>query len=452
MEFTAWSLVNDVAIISALLLVGTILRAKVRAIQSLFLPASMIAGFLGLMLGPQVLGLLPFSEQAATYPGVLIAVIFAAIPLGAKAVPWKQMATRVRNMWSYAMILTVLMWGGGSLFALLTLNQFLPELHLGFGLVLGAGFLGGHGTAAAIGESFEMYGWEDAMSLGMTAATIGLLVAVLVGLLLIKHATEKGHTSFISDFKSLPNELKTGMVKSENRKSMGDDTVSNISVDPLILHLALVAAVVGGGYYLTEIGNDLIPHVALPLFSIAFLVALFAKFVMRKTGAEDYIDGRIIGRIGGGATDFLVAFGIATINLSIVADYLTPLAILLVFGLFWAWFIYRFIGPRMFREYWMERSLFGWGWSTGTVAMGLALLRIVDPKMESKTAEDYAIAYIGMVPPELIIVTFAPLLMVSGLHWVFPLATLGVGLIIIIVYVKKGWWVSDGEMKQRHSA
>lgn len=452
MEFTAWQMVQDIAIISFLLLIGTLLRAKIRAIQSLFLPASMIAGFLGLLLGPQALNLLPFSEQIGQYPGILIAVIFGAIPLGAKATPWKKLASRVRDMWSYAMILTVLMWGGGSLFGLLILNQLFTDLHLGFGLILGAGFLGGHGTAAAIGESFNIHGWEDAMTLGMTAATIGLVVSILVGLLLIKQSTQKGQTSFISDFKSLPSELKTGMVKRENRKVLGDDTVSSISIDPLIFHFALVGFVVGGGYWITQIWSNIVPGIVLPLFSVAFGVALLLQIILRKTGGDDYVDQRIITRIGGGSTDLLVAFGIASINISVVASYALPLAILLTFGLVWAWCIYRFIGPRMFSEYWLEKSIFGWGWSTGTVAMGLALLRIVDPELKSKTVEDYAIAYVGMVPPELIIVTLAPILMVTGLHWTFPLVTLGVGFIILLIYKKKGWLVTNMEMEKRAKA
>ena len=75
MNFTPWTLLVDVGFISLLLLLGKFLRAKVRVIQRLFIPPSLIAGFCGLVLGPEVLGWLPLSGNMGTYAGILIAVI-----------------------------------------------------------------------------------------------------------------------------------------------------------------------------------------------------------------------------------------------------------------------------------------------------------------------------------------------------------------------------------------
>ncbi|MEG0440313.1 MAG: sodium:glutamate symporter, partial [Solibacillus sp.] len=69
-EYSIWSLMIDISIVSGLLLVGTILRAKIKWIQALFLPASIIAGFIGLALGPSGADILPFSDQIASYPGL----------------------------------------------------------------------------------------------------------------------------------------------------------------------------------------------------------------------------------------------------------------------------------------------------------------------------------------------------------------------------------------------
>lgn len=439
-QFSIWALMIDISIISGLLLIGTVLRAKVKWIQSLFLPASMIAGFLGLGLGPSGFDILPFSDQLGSYPGLLIAVIFASIPIGAAKVQIKEIIHRVREMWSYSMLLTVLMWGGGAFFGLAVINQIFPSIHSGFGLILGAGFLGGHGTAAAIGEAFSNYGWEEAMSLGMTSATIGILVAVLGGILIIKRNTEKGNTRFISSFKDLPHELRTGLIDSENRVEMGKEPLSSNSIDPLVFHLSIIAFVVGIAYWVTNILESLIPGIAIPLLSIAFVVALLFQMIMRKVKADPYIDQRVMDRIGGSATDYLVAIGIASINITVVVDYAIPLIVLFIFGTIWAYFIFRFIGPNIFKNFWFEKSLFGWGWSTGTVAMGLALLRIVDPELKSKTMDDYALAYIGMVPVEVIIITFSPLLVSIGYPWVMPIALLLVGMAIILIHKHFKLW------------
>lgn len=439
-EFTIWSLMIDMSIISGLLVLGTFLRAKVKWIQSLFLPASMIAGFIGLGLGPSGLNLLPFSSQFASYPALLIAIIFAAIPIGAAKVQIKEVIHRVREMWSYSMLLTVLMWGGGALFGLIVISQIFKDIPSGFGLILGAGFVGGHGTAAAIGEAFGKYGWEEAMTLGMTSATIGILVAVLGGILIIKQNTEKGNTQFITSFKNLPDELRTGLISAGNRKEMGKETLSSNSIDPLVFHLSLIALIVGVSYWITNFLESLFPAIALPLLSIAFVVALLFQKLMRTIKADAYINQRVIDRIGGSATDYLVAIGIASINVTVVMDYATPLIILFVFGTIWAYLIFRVIGPNIFRDFWFEKSLFGWGWSTGTVAMGLALLRIVDPELKSKTMDDYALAYIGMVPVEVTIITFSPLLVTIGYPWVIPISLLFIGIIIIFIHKHFKLW------------
>ena len=84
---TVWELFVDLGIAGALLLVGTLLRSRVVPIQRLFLPASVIAGLSGLALGPQGADWLPFSGSISGYPGVLIALVFAALPFIAERVP-----------------------------------------------------------------------------------------------------------------------------------------------------------------------------------------------------------------------------------------------------------------------------------------------------------------------------------------------------------------------------
>lgn len=439
-EFTIVAFMIDISIISGLLLAGTILRAKLKWMQALFLPASMIAGFIGLAFGPSGFDWLPFSDQFSSYPGLLIAVIFAAIPIGAAKVNLKEIIHRVREMWSFSMLLTLLMWGAGALFGLIVLVPLFSDLPSGFGLILGAGFLGGHGTAAAIGEGFQYYGWDEAMDLAMTSATIGILIAVLGGLVLVKRSTEKGHTKFIQSFKDLPNELRTGLMGKTERTAMGEETVSPSSIDPLVLHISIIALVIGVSYWVSDILQRAIPAVSIPLFSIAFILALLFQVASRKVKADEYVDQRVMERIGGTATDYLVAIGIASINITVVVDYALPLALLFIFGTIWAYILFRFIGPNIFKDFWVEKSLFGWGWSTGTVAMGLALLRIVDPELKSKTTDDYALAYIGVAPFDIAIVTFAPMLVAFGFTWVIPLVLSVTGAIIIYVNRSFGLW------------
>ena len=442
---SVWDLSLDLGLISVLLLVGVLLRAKVVAVQKLFIPASIIAGLLGLTFGPNGMDVLPFSEMVASFPTVLIAVIFGAIPIGAAKVNWKQTFGRIRNMWIYSMLLTLLMWGGGVMFTYLLIAQ-IWDVPSGFGLMLGAGFLGGHGTAAAVGEAFSSLGWEEATALGYTSATVGLITAILGGLLIIKKNARNNQTNFISDFKDLPQELRTGLVARDQRKSSGDDTVSSNTVDPLFFHIALISVVVMGSYFLQQGIETLFPRVSVPLLSLSFVVGLIAQIILNVTKANDYVDKRVIDRISGTATDLIVAFGITSINLAVVASYMWPLIALFVFGIIWAYGIFHFIAPRVFYRHWFENGIFGWGWSTGTVAMGIALLRIVDPKSESSTLDDYALGYVGMVPVEILIISFGPLMLMRPTGFLYPIILLGIAAVLILIAAKSGWLNSREEM------
>ena len=88
------------------------------------------------------------------------------------------------------------------------ISKFAPEINNGFGLLLAAGFYGGHGTAAAVGTTFENLGWENATDLGMTAATGGILAGIFGGLIFIKWATRKGYTHYVKDFSEISEDLK----------------------------------------------------------------------------------------------------------------------------------------------------------------------------------------------------------------------------------------------------
>ncbi len=46
-------------------------------------------------------------------------------------------------------------------------------------MLLAAGFISGHGTAAAVGSTLDTLGWAEGTDIGMTFATIGILAAMV---------------------------------------------------------------------------------------------------------------------------------------------------------------------------------------------------------------------------------------------------------------------------------
>lgn len=440
-NFSPWAFFVDLGLMAMLLLVGQILRAKVKLIQKLFIPPSLIAGLLGLALGPNGLGWLPFSGELGTYASILIAFVFAALPFSSASTPLKEVVRTAGPMWAYAQLGMLLQWGIVGLLGIFVINAIWPDLHEAFGIMLPTGFYGGHGTAAAIGAAFEDQNWEDARSLGMMTATIGVICAIGGGLIFIKWATRHKQTAFISDFSELPDELKSGLVPNNKRTSIGSATTSSISIDSLTFHFALICVAALLGYLCSRGVKNFFPMLELPVFSCAFVVALCLKRLFDFVKISEYVCPQTTIRIGSMSTDLLVAFGVASIKLSVIVKYAVPLIVLVVLGTLVTFLITFYFGRRLSKTYWFERTIFAWGWWTGTMAMGIALLRIVDPKLSSKAMEDYALAYLPIAPLEIVLITFAPVLFVNGFGVWLLLGCLALAAITILIAWLMKWFV-----------
>jgi len=414
------------------------MRVKIKWVQQLFIPPSLLAGFIGLAFGPNGFDILPLSTQTGTYAGILIAFIFGALPLTSQKAQGDNKEIGV--MWAYSQMGMLFQWAFGGLLGLLILNQIWP-LSPGFGITMPSGYCGGHGTAAAIGQAFGQLGHDEILTLAMTAATFGIVGSVILGLIFVKWGARNKHTAFLADYNDLPGELRTGLLPKEKRESMGETTCSSISIDSLSFNLAMVCVIALGGYGISKLAAHFMPGFELPVFSCAFVVGIVLKKILDRTRASESICPQTVNHISGAMTDYLVAFGIASIKLSVVLEYIVPLAILLLSGLA-VTLIYVFVMSRkLMKECWFEKALFTWGWFTGTMAMGIALLRVVDPKMKSRCLDSYALAYLFIAPVEISLITFAPVAFVNGYGVIFSSICLVAALAILAVAYFKKWFV-----------
>ena len=441
-QFTPWTFFTDLGIISILMLIGKVIRVKVKLIQQLFIPPSLIAGLLGLAFGPNGTGWIPLSNELGTYSAILIALVFGALPLSSPNVSMKEVAKRVGPIWSYALTGMLLQWGIMGLFGLFVIKLIWPDLNDAFGIMLPTGFYGGHGTAAAIGAAFHELGWDDAQSLGMTTATVGIICAIVGGLIFIKRAARHKQTAFISDFNELPDELRSGLLPEDKRDSLGTATTSSISIDSLTFHMAFVFVIAFLGYLASQGVKSFYPSLELPVFSCAFIIGLLLKKIFDRTTVSRYICPQTTERLSSSCTDLLVACGVASIKLGVIVKYAIPLLVLILVGIIVVYSITFYLGRRLSPSYWFERTIFAWGWWTGTMAMGIALLRIVDPKLASKAMDDYAMAYLPIAPVEILLITFVPILFVNGLGIWLLLACLALSALVLLLAWKMGWWLT----------
>ena len=434
--FTPWTIVVDLGIISALMLLGKLIRVKVKGIQRFLIPPAVIAGILSLILGPEVLGWLPLSGSLGTYAGILIAFVFAALPFTSTSKARE--VAKVKRMWGYSQGGMLLQWGFGGLLGILILGKIWP-LNDSFGITMPAGFCGGHGSAAALGDAFANFGQDEVLTLAMTSATVGIICSIILGLIYLRIGTKRGWSACLTEAENLPEELRTGLVQPENRKSIGEGMFSTISISTLTFNLSVIALVVLGGYLISKGVTRMAPSLELPVFSCSYIVGMLVKLVCDRTKVSERICPETSSSLSGAFTDYLVAFGIASIKISVVTQYLVPMIILFACGLLFTTCYVFFAAKHIFKEYWFEKAMFSWGWFTGTMAMGMALLRIADPESRSHCVDHYGIAYIFIAPVEIALITFAPIIFCSGYGLLFASvsAVLGLTIMSYMIYNKR---------------
>lgn len=416
MSFSATSLLYDIAFMSALLLIAKIIRSKIKFIQKLYIPSALIAGFLGLFFGKQFLNIIPFSSEISSYAGILIAFVFGSMFIGSKTkVSFKSMFQNVGDSFLVNAAAEIAQFAFFALIGVTILPVLFPDINSAFGLMLPSGFVGGHGTAAAIGGVLAESGWEDATSIGQTFATVGLLGGIIGGVILINIGARRGHTVIIKDVKDLPEEMLTGLVPEKDRNEFGKNTVNAMSIDTLTWHFTLILVAVGMAYLCNFGLKRLFPSISFPVYGLALICSIIVQFILKVFKLDNYVDKKVITHIGSSATDYLVAFGVASINVSVVLKYWIPIVVLSLLGftliIIWFWIV----SPRFYKNYWFERGIYVYGLTTGVMATGVILLRITDPEFKSGVLEDFGFAWIFLSFMDMFLVSFSPVFIMNGM-------------------------------------
>lgn len=442
-------MIVNFGLMSFLILVAHLVRSRVRVLQDFFVPTPMIAGFAALVGGPRCLSFLPFEDPDAgksleSYPTMLVVLLFATLLLGARPAhpSWRRTVSQVGDTFFYNLASQLGQYGLALLFGLLILAPCFPGLPPAFPLMLPAAFAGGPGTATAIASGLAPSGWNEALSVGLTLAMSGLLVGNIGGMVLVNFAVRRGWTRLISSTNAAPDIQRRGFVPEERQSSLGRETTDPMALDSLTWHLALVLGAVGMAHFVRESFKSAWPATYdVPLFVVALFAGALLQAALNAVGAGRYVDRRVMTRIGSVAADYLMAFGILAIRPTVVQAYAFPLVIMIVFGTVYSIAILWLVGRRAYRNFWFERSLFVYGWNTGVIGTGVALLRVVDPRLRTGTLEDYGLAYAVIAFVEVSLMVFLPPLVGSGVIVVPALVMTGAAVVCMVLSaVLIGWF------------
>ena len=429
-------LLQALSLISVLLLIGTFLRAKVKLFQSLYLPASVIGGFIGMIISPEILGRFSsFSiseEWIKTYsllPGILSVPIFAAIPLGMflNSSNNSNNLNEKKNIKSLYPSKVLICFG---LFQCASMTQsaigyatnmffskITPQLNMyrTFGYELSAGFAGGHGLAASTGKLLESFGipqyeWEIAQGVAMTTATVGLIGGMIFGIIFINIAVRKNKTNIIKKIKKndADKSMEVGYNKDISKQnSLGRETFLSSSIETITFHLAIILAVCGIAYIVLNFVKKM--NIAglnvLPVWTYSMIIMFALNFIIKKLNLTWMIDAKVKAKIMGTLSDFAIVSAITSLPIKAIMNYIAPITVMCIFGFIITYLLVFPLGDFFFKEdYSFERAIISWGTLTGVLITGMTLLKICDPEYKSPALSEFSLGFSLMSVTGLLIV------------------------------------------------
>ncbi|MDM8101236.1 MULTISPECIES: sodium/glutamate symporter [Oceanobacillus] len=428
------SLLFYFTVMGLLLVLAIFVRLKIKIFKKYFIPASLIAGILGLFLGPY--GAKLFSEEMVStwgaLAGILISVVFAPMLIGMKKEKQDGTGKLVARHLIYSYTGSLLQISIPLIVASLILIP-LFDLNEMFASIIEVGWAGGHGTAAGMIEVYNDLGWTDGASLGVTAATFGIIIGIISGVIMINHGVRKGYTSIIKKSEELSGSNDSDVIPIKAQKSNSVNTLNPDLVESFAFHAGLISIAILIGWFIQQTIALYIPGI--PLFPLAMIGGLIVNLVISKTKYVDMIDVNTLNRIQGIALDFLVLGAVASIQIPIVLEFAVPLAIITIITVaVMIWYFY-FLGKRFFPKDWFENSIVHYGAYSGVTAIGLMLLRTVDPEMKTDAAKGFALRapFYSPILGGGLITSIIPVLMLNSSSLIIGVSALGILVLLLVV-------------------
>src|SRR4051794_26797551 len=343
---------------------GMLLRRAVPWLAAVYIPASVLAGFLILLVGPQVLGRVtsgwslippPTIPVLAALPGLLINIVFGGIMIG-KTLP------SIRQIWNdaapHAVLGSVYSFGqfaigGLAVAALLTPVFGLPDAA---GSIIEMSFAGGHGSIAGMGGLLDEAGAGELVDIGLGLATISMLTGVIGGTVLVNWAVRKPGIDVAREYTTT---RSTASRLSDVPPNEGDAT-DDVGLGSISRSFGAIAVAIFIGFLLLSglrvifaaAGSHLLDR--FPLFPFTVIGGFIVQLVLSRTNHERLVERRTVNDITGLSLDILIAAAIGTLSLSTLGANIASIVILTVLSLTWSVTGLLWLGPRFFSAHWFD--------------------------------------------------------------------------------------------------
>lgn len=446
LDISAGEFFLDFAWMGVLLIAGTWLRSKVTILQKYLIPANLIAGAIGLILGANLLGLIDLTtDRLGAYVYHLLALLFIALGLRA---PKKKIGVSSIKFGMIFLSVYLVQAIIGLIIAFLLFYTIMPELFVGIGFLPPLAFGMNPGIAYSIGSNWEQFGFMDGGVVGLTFSAVGFLVAYTAGIALVQNGIRSGKTTFIDQGVELPEDVRKGILKVPEANSEEKITTSPENIESLSFHFGLIGATFILTYFILK-GMELgLAYVGAENeistlwsfhFIFAAMIALMVRRVLDTTGSSRLIDDRTMTRCSNLFMDFMIVASVAAISLVVVAHYWIPLLMISIAVALATWTLILIMTKDAFTEFIFERYIAIFGNMTGTLQSALVLLRIVDSGMKSPVSYNlvYGSGFALVFGFPLLLLINAPMHyfdeMIQG-FWMVLFALIAYQIILIIAW------------------
>ncbi|MDW7655702.1 MAG: sodium/glutamate symporter [Bacillota bacterium] len=430
MDFSAsntalWHMIIQLGLLSMVMLIGNLMRRKIKPLRLSLLPTAVIGGFIALFL--RQMGWLPFDTaflESVTYH--MTAIGFIALGLRAPArserARSKELARDGVNSGAFIVSNYLLQGIIGIVVMLILSKTVLPGLFTAGGLILPMGFGQGPGQAYNVGNTYEQtYGFVGGASFGLAVATMGMLWASIGGILYLNILARRKRSSV--DNEEL---LRIDRVQ-EPVADQGEIPLTE-AVDKFTIQVALVLLVYLATYLfalglthlftvtpaLAGMRKSIIPLVWGFNFLIGSSLALGLRAILaglRRTKLMNrkYTNNYMLNRISGSAFDIMIFASICAIQIEDLRDLWVPFLAITTIGGFFTFYYVKRMARELYPNYYLEGMLAMYGMLTGTVSTGILLLREVDPAFRTPASNNLVIG------SSMAIVLGFPMLLLIGL-------------------------------------
>jgi len=286
------------------------------------------------------------------------------------------------------------------------------EIFYDSGVILPLGFGQGPGNALTWDMTFTNLAsnFSGNGSFGLTIASVGFIVASVVGVVYINVYKKLGKIT-----KKEANET----VKTIDHYEEENEIPDNESVDKFSIQLGFVFlayALAFGIMCIFGVISDFTNGIAWGFNFIwgvitANLIKLLLK-ALKKTNAVKriYINNYQMDRISGFAFDVMIVAGVAAIDINDVARYIVPIIVLCSVGTVVTFIYVKLVTKYCFSDIRHETFVTNFGTLTGTASNGMILLKEIDPNFDTPTSSMFVASQLPamvFVAPLLLLLNFS---------------------------------------------